>query len=107
MLEQTNKQTKYSNDMSSIRSGNEVSQTDRYSNDPVSKGLERNGNILFKCRNCPATIRRSRDGKFLSVKDMFVEDLGKDIANTILARYYKGLEAESSNCVIVKYERAE
>ena len=61
----------------------------------------------IKCHNYPATIRRSKDGKFLSVKDMFIEDLGKDRDNAILARYYKGLEAESSNCVIVKYERAE
>lgn len=57
--------------------------------------------------NYPATIKRSINGKFVSVKDMFVEDVGKDIANTIMARYYKGIESQDSNCVIVKYERTE
>ena len=41
--------TEHSNDLLSFRSRNEVSETNGYSNDPSGKGLERNGNILFKC----------------------------------------------------------
>ena len=40
--------TEHSNDLLSFRSRNEVSETNGYSNDPSGKGLERNGNILFK-----------------------------------------------------------
>ena len=54
--------------------------------------------------NYPATMRRSINGKFLSIDEIFVEDINKEIANTVLARYWKGIEADNSNCVVVKYE---
>lgn len=46
-------------------------------------------------------MRRSINGKFLSVDEIFIEDINKEIANTVLARYWKGIEADNSNCVIV------
>ena len=35
---------------------------------------------------------------------MYLENIGKKIANTVLARYYKGLEGDNSNAVLVEYE---
>jgi len=98
----TNKQC---NDLLSFGSGNEISEGNGHSDDLACKGLERNGNLLLKCRNYPATIRRSLNGKFLSVNDISIIDINKEIANTVLARYWKGIEADNSNCVIVcEYE---
>ena len=88
------------NDLFSRRSGNKIHQGNRYSNDTSCKGLERSGNLLFKCCNSPATVRRSINGKFLSVDEIFITDVNKEIANTVLARYWKGIEANNSNCVI-------
>ena len=70
-----------------------------------SERLEENGDILFKCSNYPATVRRSINGKFLSVDELYIDDIGKEIANTVLARYWKGIEGDNSNCVVVEYER--
>lgn len=50
------------------------------------------------------TVRKVKDGKFLSVNEMYLENIGKKIANTILSRYCKGLEADNSNAVLVVYE---
>jgi len=52
----------------------------------------------------PATIRRSMGGEFLGTESMYLENIGKKIANTVLARYYKGLEGDNSNAVLVVYE---
>ena len=52
--------------------------------------------------NIPATIMRSKGGVFLSCDEMCVGNIGKKIANTILAGIYKGFEADNSNCVVVK-----
>ena len=35
---------------------------------------------------------------------MYLDKIGNDIARTIPARYWKGLEADNSNAVIVKRE---
>ena len=42
-------------------------------------------------------------GKFLGVDGMYLQDIDKQIANTVLARYYKGLEADNSNAVLVEF----
>ena len=42
-------------------------------------------------------------GKFLGVDGMYLQDIDKKIANTVLARYYKGLEADNSNAVLVEF----
>lgn len=55
----------------------------------------------MKIENYPATMRRVLNGKFLDVKDIYVSDFNKDIVNTVLARYYKGIEGDCSNCVVV------
>ena len=55
--------------------------------------------------NHPATIRRSINGVFLGVDCLYIDDIDKEIANTVLARYYKGLEGDNSNCVVVEYEQ--
>jgi hypothetical protein len=43
-------------------------------------------------------------GEFLGTESMYLENIGKKIANTVLARYYKGLEGDNSNAVLVVYE---
>jgi hypothetical protein len=55
--------------------------------------------------NIPATIMRNRGGEFLSCDEMYVGDVGKKIANTILQRIYKGIEGANSNCVIVELKQ--
>ena len=57
----------------------------------------------YKIRNHPATVRRVVSGKFLGVDGMYLQDIDKKIANTVLARYYKGLEADNSNAVLVEF----
>ena len=52
----------------------------------------------------PATVRRSIDGVFLSANEIYLDYIGKTIANTVLSRYYKGLEGDNSNAVLVVYE---
>jgi len=56
-----------------------------------------------KCRNHSGTIRRVINGKFCDTKDMYMVDIDKPIANTIVARYYKGIEGDYSNAVLVEY----
>lgn len=56
----------------------------------------------MKINNHPATIGRSIDGVFLGVEGMFLKDIDKEIANAVLSRYYKGLEADNSNAVLVE-----
>ena len=52
----------------------------------------------------PATIRRSIGGAFLSANEMYLDYIGKTVANAVLSRYYKGLEGDNSNAVLVVYE---
>lgn len=56
-----------------------------------------------KCINHPATIGRSKDGVFLDMDEMYLKDIDKKIANAVVARYYKGLEADNSNAVLVEF----
>lgn len=51
---------------------------------------------LIPCNNC-----KSRDGKFLSSSEMTMKNLGKELANTVCARYYKGIEGDNADAVIV------
>ena len=55
-----------------------------------------------KIINHAATIRRSINGVFLSSDNIRISDIDKPIANTILARLYKGIEGDNSNCVVVE-----
>ena len=60
-------------------------------------------NKKTKCINHPATIGRSINGTFLKVDGMYLKDIDKKIANAVVARYYKGLEADNSNAVLVEF----
>lgn len=57
----------------------------------------------MKCRNYPTTIRRVLNGKFLDMDEMYLQSVGKKIANTVCSRYWKGLEADNSNAVLVEF----
>ena len=73
-------------------------------NNDSFKGLQGPWQLQRKCRNYPATIGRSLDGVFLGADSMYLKDIGKKIANTVLARYYKGFEGDNSIAVLVEYE---
>lgn len=55
-------------------------------------------------KQLPATVRRSISGVFISTNEMYLGNIGKTIANAVLSRYYKGLEGDNSNAVLVVYE---
>ena len=62
-----------------------------------------NTTCQYKVRNHPATIGRSLNGMFLGIDEMYLKDIDKKIANAVCARYYKGLEADNSNAVLVEF----
>ena len=51
--------------------------------------------------NVPITISKKQDGRFLSCNDMFIKDIDSDIATTIISGYYKGMDRDNANGVLV------
>lgn len=49
----------------------------------------------------PCNVRRSEAGKFISVTEMSLKNIGKELANTVTARYWKGIEGDNADAVIV------
>ena len=54
--------------------------------------------------NVPITIGKKQNGKFLSCNDMFVKDINPDIATTIISGYYKGMDRDNANGVLIEEE---
>ena len=53
----------------------------------------------------PCTLRRVRGGEFLSMDEIYLEGVGKDVANSLLARSM-GLDGDNTNAVLaVFYEK--
>ena len=58
---------------------------------------------LNRCKNIPITIRKVRNGKFLNSKEIFICNIGHKIANSIIAGYYKGIDGDNRNAVLVEF----
>ena len=54
--------------------------------------------------NIPITMGKKQNGKFLSCNDMFVKDINPNIATTIISGYYKGMDRDNANGVLVEEE---
>ena len=57
--------------------------------------------------NVPITMGKKQNGKFLSCNDMFIKDVDSDIATTIISGYYKGMDRDNANGVLVVGEENE
>lgn len=56
-------------------------------------------------RNRPCTfVKPTENGHFSSVRDGYVDDLDKGIANCITARDYKGIGSSGFNLVLVEFK---
>lgn len=56
-------------------------------------------------KNIPCTFNKPfENGKFASLHNCDIRDLGKDYANTVAARYANGIGCNSDNIVLVKIE---
>ena len=97
-------ETRNNNDLLSACQGECFRKRNKSCNNDSFKGLQRSWQLQRKCRNYPATIGRSLNGVFLGTDSMYLKDIGKTVANTVLSRYYKGLEGDNSNAVLVMYE---
>ena len=105
-LETRNKkqETRNSNDLLSACQGECFRERNGNINNNPFKRLQRIGKLQRQCRNYPATIAKSIDGVFISAGEMYLKDIGKKVANCVVARYYKGIEGDNSNAVLVVYE---
>ena len=81
--------------------GFSVRETNGYCINDNGKGLQGIRKLSGKCSNYPCTVRKVKDGKSLSADEMYLESINKKLANTVVARYYKGLEGDNSNAVLV------
>lgn len=50
---------------------------------------------------------KKSNGEFLSCNDMFIKDVNPDIATTIISGYYKGMNRDNANGVLVAEEENE
>lgn len=62
-------------------------------------------NHIKVIKNFGCTVRKVIDGVFVSSDEMYIDNIGKKIANTVVSRYYKGIEGDNSNAVLVVYEK--
>lgn len=51
--------------------------------------------------NVSITIGKRKNGAFVSNDEMFIKDIDSDVANTIIAGYYKGMDRDNANGVLV------
>ena len=51
--------------------------------------------------NLPVTVRKQKDGSFLRNSEIYIENVNKKIANSIISGYYKGIEGDNRNAVLV------
>lgn len=62
---------------------------------------------MAKIENIPCQTSRISDGSFLPSKDMYIVNIGTNVGGCILARYFKGIEGNNSNAVIVRIKEDE
>ena len=52
----------------------------------------------------PCTVRKVKNGVFLKVREVFLENLDKKIANSIISGIALGIDRDNSNAILVVYE---
>jgi hypothetical protein len=62
---------------------------------------------VVKVENIPCQTSRRSDSGFLPSKDMYIVNVGTNVGGCILARYFKGIEGDGSNAVIVRITEDE
>lgn len=57
-------------------------------------------------KQIPCSTKKSKNGKFCSVAEMSLKDVGKPFANAVTATYFNHADStDNSNLVIVIYEQ--
>lgn len=49
-------------------------------------------------------VNRDIGGRFGKISDLSLKNLGTGVCGCVCSRYFKGIEANSSPCVLVKHE---
>ena len=52
----------------------------------------------------PVTVRKVKAGVFLKVRECYLENLNKKVANAIVSGIAMGIDRDNSNAVVVVYE---
>jgi len=55
-------------------------------------------------KQIPCTVRKVKNGVFLKVREIFLENLDKKIANSIISGIALGIDRDNSNAILVVYE---
>ena len=62
---------------------------------------------MVKVENIPCKTSKRGDSGFLPSKDTFLICIDQEVSACILARYFKGIESNNSNAVIVRITEDE